>query len=197
MKKNTLIIFDWDDTLFPTSWLMQNGFRITDSTAIKQYVIYLKELDILLSKLFTAALSLGRILIITNANLSWINTTKCLLPMTSKIINHKILTISARDIYQYCCDINDWKTNVFKNDISSHIKWADQVISFGDAEYEYNALVSLYKNIPDYKILKTVKLMRAPSFNTLTDQIEVIIKSLYDIYRCPHYLDLNFVKTFV
>ena len=34
-KYRTLVIFDWDDTLFPTSWTVKNNINLSDDTTIK------------------------------------------------------------------------------------------------------------------------------------------------------------------
>ncbi len=66
-KKETLFILDWDDTLFPTNWIRQNGINLTVSSTRDQYIIYFQELDRVLSKFLKKVISLGKVIIVTNA----------------------------------------------------------------------------------------------------------------------------------
>lgn len=192
-KDNALIIFDWDDTLFPTYWLLNNGINIDNAQDIRNHIIYFKELDMTLTTLLKVALSIGKVIIITNANIEWLYLSKKVLPETSKLIDKRIQLISARDIYHHAYTIADWKKNTFKNNIYGYVNWADQIISFGDAMYEYEALIALRKYISPKKHLKTIKLVQSPSFDNLIDQLNVLSKSMNDIYKQPHHLDLKYV----
>jgi hypothetical protein len=189
-----LIIFDWDDTLFPTSWIFGNNIKINDKVSTKNYIVYFNELDNSIYKLLLMSLHIGKVVIVTNANINWIHLTKDILPKTSKLIESYIPIISARDVYYGIHDMNKWKIYAFNNDIGHLVSWANQIISIGDAEYEYNALISLKSYVYDWKKLKTVRLVKNPSFDTLIDQIEVITKSIDDIYKHNNHMDLNFLS---
>ena len=39
-KKRTLIILDWDDTLFPTSWVVNKKLDLTDPSVRSNFNIY-------------------------------------------------------------------------------------------------------------------------------------------------------------
>ena len=72
------------------------------------------------------------------------------------------------------------------------------IISIGDAEYEYNALIDLYKydinknKLMIKKLLKSVKLMRDPTYEILLDQLEVLTEAIRDVVVTDKHLDLNF-----
>ena len=72
-EQNTLIIFDWDDTLFPTYWLVSTGINMRSIDDIRKYLVYFKELDTIVSKLLYEALRLGKVIIVTNASIDWIH----------------------------------------------------------------------------------------------------------------------------
>ena len=63
-NKSTLIILDWDDTLFPTSWVNKNNIEILNNTDVL-YKKYFKNIDISLLKLFKILSQCGDIIIIT------------------------------------------------------------------------------------------------------------------------------------
>jgi hypothetical protein len=111
----------------------------------------------------------------------------------------KIKVVSARKNHQNKSkNMMDWKKMAFKNELISMLedKKIVNIISIGDAEYEYNALIDLYKFSPSdnktKKILKSVKLMRDPSYELLLDQLEVLTDAIRDVSLGNNHLDLNF-----
>jgi hypothetical protein len=190
-RNKALIIFDWDDTLFPTSWLLGNNIKLDNLSDKRKYSVYFRELDISLSQLLKTVLKISKVLIITNASIDWIHLSKKILPVTSEIIDSHIRVISARDIYHQVYDMTEWKKRTFRNNICDYVNWSEQIISVGDAEYEYNALVSLQQSVSPNMPLKTVRLVRTPSFDVLIDQITVMKDSINEICEKPSHLDLQ------
>ena len=83
----------------------------------------------------------------------------------------------------------------FKNEIASEFKshHCVNIISVGDADYEYNALISLDTwNHKSSKILKSIRFMKDPSHDTLVDQLEVLINAIPEITHRKTHLDLKF-----
>ena len=79
MKKNNSIIFiDWDDTLFPTSWVNKNNIDIKNIT---DYSIFIK-LDQYINTLLKKITNKCEIVIVTNALKKWILSCLNLLPQT-------------------------------------------------------------------------------------------------------------------
>lgn len=157
-KNNTLIIFDWDDTIFPTNWTINNGLNINDSSSIDRHITYFQDLDNTVFQLLQKLSQRGKIIIVTNAVASWVYSCCELLPKTKKIINNTKV-ISARNLYQTKTnDIQHWKILAFKNEINNHNSVIN-VISIGDAEYEYNALINLDK-MKKKDILKLLDLLK-------------------------------------
>lgn len=194
---NILIIFDWDDTLFPTGWITNNGIRMDNLNDVRKYILYFKELDGTLSALFEEMLSIGKVIIVTNANATWIKMSKRFLYNTSNIIDKYIPIFSARDTYQNMYDVSEWKIHTFQKDIYPYMEKANQIISIGDANYEYDALVSLKKttNMSKGKHLKNIKLVENPTFDILLDQLGVITRSIRDICNRDAHMDLKFNKS--
>lgn len=186
------MIFDWDDTLFPTSWLLNNGINVDDSDDIKKFFIYFKELDNALLDLLRKSLTIGKVMIVTNANTNWIKISKKILFKTSQLIDKYIQIVSARDIYHDIYEMKEWKIHTFQKDMYSQIEHSGQIISFGDANYEFEALISLKEYISPNKCLKNIKLIDSPNFDILIDEINVISKSLKDICKQNGHMDLKF-----
>lgn len=187
-----LIIFDWDDTLFPTYWLFDNKIKLNNADDVKYYLLYFQELDNILVKLLKKSLQFGSVIIITNANGSWVQQSAHSLPKAYDFINRNIKVISARDMYQETHDVYDWKILTFNYDIFNDVNSAQQIISFGDAEYEHNALISLSRNRTTCKYLKLIRLVKNPSFDVILDQLNSLIKALPEICMKESHLDLIF-----
>lgn len=180
-KDNTLIIIDWDDTLFPTSFINN--------------VSNFNNLDNLLYMFLNYCSSLGHLVIITNAKLEWINTCLKKLPQTNKIQN-KFKIVSARDQNEHKFHVNQWKENTFKNYAKSLFLSNNyiNIISIGDAHYEYNALQKLYHHMPQHnKIFKSVKFIGKPTIDHIIDQIDVLQNNIENICKKHSHIDMQFV----
>ena len=71
----------------------------------------------------------------------------------------------------------DWKTMAFRDIVDEEFQDSSMmnVISVGDAEYEYQALISLYKKDKiNYKLLKSIRFMKTPTHDSLIDQLSVL-----------------------
>jgi len=200
-KNNTLIILDWDDTLFPTSWFLEKKVDVNNPQ--KEFVNMIKKLDDKLVILFKKLLKCGEVAVVTNAMLKWIVMSLSLLPKTKKIINNKIKIISARDIYQKLIpgNVNKWKKLIFEELVLNHFmdannkntKQIENIVSIGDAKYEFEALIELDE---DFKLkkrfLKAIRFMSAPNYDSLLDQIEVLTKCIKKVCKNSQHYDLKF-----
>ena len=195
-KKNTIIILDWDDTLFPTSWVIKNTINLINPLSVSRNATYFNTLDNSLYMLLNKLLSLGKVYIISNAILKWINISSIILPKTNKILK-QIKIISARQNYNYLTnDMNKWKEYAFKYIILSEYKRHNylNIISVGDAKFEYNALVSLYKwNTKIMKSLKTIQFIKNPHQNILIEQINILYNEINKIIYKNEHIDKTFI----
>ena len=195
-NKSTLIILDWDDTLFPTSWVNKNNIEILNNTQVL-YKKYFKNIDISLLKLFKILSQCGDIIIITNALLNWIEISSRILHLTGKFIkcNKNIKIVSARKEYSGVSDnLMDWKKLAFKNEFEKKTqeKLINNIISIGDAEYEYYALLNLYENDPNnFRLLKSVKFLKYPNNNQILEQINIVNNAIENICTHSGHLDLR------
>lgn len=191
-KNSSLIILDWDDTLFPTNWVVHNEIDLRSDS--NQYLVYFHELDKILSKFLLKATRLGTVIIVTNALPDWVTLSSVVIPKTFKIMK-SIELISARQLYQNVCKSSiEWKTHAFRDIIDREFKKRSlsNVISIGDAEYEYQALISLNDIKTQHKkYLKSVKFMRYPSHDILIDQLGVLNNAIPQIWLKEQHLDLK------
>lgn len=183
-----VIILDWDDTLFPTSWTIRNSIDISDETKQYDYRMIFSRLDSVLHLLLLNLTRSYKVIIITNATEKWIRTSKLILPHSYKLIDRSIDIYSARDLYsQTEVSPNDWKIEVF-NDIMD--KKYKNILSVGDAEYEVRALANLYNK---YKIMgKTLRFIDNPSYKQIIEQLELFQENVKDIMDYKGLVDLSF-----
>ena len=189
---NTLIILDWDDTLFPTSWTIKQNINVNNADPS-----IFSDLDKLLYKLLKQLIKCGKVIIVTNAMTKWVYLSSKVLPKTKKIIKNNIEIISAREKYQskYPNDIFTWKKQVFKTIVMHYYnnQKTQNIVSVCDADYEFKALINLWNSkYEKYRILKTVRFMSSPTYEQLLDQLNVLLNSVNNICHHDKHLDLVF-----
>jgi hypothetical protein len=211
-----IFIIDWDDTLFPTTWVNTNKINMSDVNSVKDYKLYFLELDKTVSNFLESFNKIGDIYIVTNANIKWIKSCLNILNLTREtIIKNNIRIVSARDSYaQGGNSPSEWKTRTFQDILEDIIKkillnlkpnTCLNIISLGDAQYEYIALINLdsyfktnklIKNSPDSSninyLLKSIKFIEKPEFDYIIDQLGVILKNKNSIINKLGYIDLKF-----
>lgn len=212
-----IFIIDWDDTLFPTNWVTKNNIDITVSDSYNKYKLFFIELDNILSNVINSLNKLGNVFIVSNANLTWIKNCLSILPYTNKLINaFGINVISARDNY-YTKNLSvfnaermsiiEWKIACFQDILVSILnsiagKFNEKnylnIISIGDANYEYVALMNLNNFFKINKLdinyfLKNIKFIEKPEFNIVIEQLITLRKNIQMIVDKLQFVDLNLV----
>jgi len=211
-----IIIIDWDDTLFPTSWINKNNIKFDDTNTIDKYKLYFLELDKTISSFLESLQKISDVYIVTNANINWIKSCLQMLHLTANaIIKNNIRLVSARDNYSNKKDSpTEWKIFTFQdiiNDILNKINFNFKkntilnIISLGDAMYEYIALIKLNTFLKKFiedklknndcnfnYLLKNIKFMDKPEFNYIIDQIQLVDKKKDEIINKLSYIDMKF-----
>ena len=197
-NKTTLIILDWDDTLFPTSWINKNNIEfLSEQNRTILYNKFFHKIDDKLYDLLTKITKCGKVIIITNALLNWIDMSVNILPKTSKLLKLKTIKIvSARgDFSHYTNNMIDWKKLAFKRELQLLLENTkiNNIISIGDAEYEYIALINLYENTKQkYRLLKSIKFKRNPNIDEIDEQLEITNNEIINVCTHKGHLDLVF-----
>lgn len=206
----TIMLCDMDDTLFPTFWVNQNMISLSSEESINEYKLYFIELDKTISDFLVSVLTQAEIYVVTNASLKWIKVCLNVLPKTRKIImENNIRIVSARDNYsQTLSSPTEWKINTFRDIISkvvnnlsndSECNTILNIISIGDANYEYVALLNLdnyfkNKNNSIGYLLKSIKFIERPHFDLVIDQIQMVKRNINTIINKVGYVDLKFAN---
>lgn len=192
----TLVIFDWDDTLFPTTYLRHVGFEKIETDAKIQKA--LSKIDGSVVKLLQKAVRVGITYIITNAVKNWVEMSceKCL-PMTYKFIkSSQISVISARSEYEklYPNEPKRWKQEAFlvlKEKLDCSV--LTNIICVGDSTAELEAAQQVCR-VLDHAILKTIKFKQAPHLEELGKQQTVVLEKFDQIYMTSRSLTIKVEK---
>lgn len=199
-KINNITIIDWDDTLFPTNWVSKNNVDMNNKDQISSYSVYFLELDKTISNFLLNLSKDTKIYIITNANITWINLCLKSLPKTSQIIKeNNIEIISARDRNaNYNISPNEWKIytfqDVFLDTLSNNNDELYNIMSIGDAMYEYNALLVLGNKLSSRGVnnnLKSIKLKEKPEFDLIIEQMILIDKNIDKLVKINDFIDVK------
>ena len=177
------------------------------------YKIYFQELDKSIKNLLKSYSQISTIYIVTNASMKWILASLNTLPLTRKfIIKENIRIISSRDLYsKENVKTAKWKLNTYENIVNNDLKniFAIKnkeimlnIISMGDAVYEYIALINLHdiltdkinnkKNINFY--LKNIRFKSQPNFDFIIEQIDLVKKNKIQIINEKNYIDKEIMK---
>ena len=182
---NSLIIFDWDDTLFPTSFLARNGYfsdkNIFSTEKDEKILKKIEKLELSVIDLINISLTKGEVYIITNAVIGWVEyTSKQFYPNFYKILD-KLKIISARGEWEntYPNNIQEWKIQTFSNLRNNfNNKLVTNIICLGDSMLEIKAgkiLAQFFKEA----FIKTVKFKEEPKIDELNKQL-ILVKNQFN-----------------
>lgn len=198
-KHKSYIIIDWDDSLFPTSWVTNKKLDLKTKQAHHTHSIIFSELDNVVYNLLKTIGEHGKILIVTNASLTWFNTSLKILPNVSTFIKKNVPVFSARDIYssKYPNDQLKWKKLLYIKLLQPMAQQGNikNIVSIGDGPSEFYALINLaFKNSNNGIYFKSMRLLTTPNFKLLLDQLHVINSNASKIMKMERHLDLVFGK---
>lgn len=195
-KNETLIIFDWDDTLFPSSWLVQQGLKLGEaSQPNKEQWQQLKEIAFASANSLREARKYGRVVVVTNAERGWVDQScKKFCPWLWPSMDN-ITVVCARPEYEPrgFPSPYQWKYLAFQNEINN---WhavepndLTNILSLGDAPVERLALLKATEGMPGV-LGKSIKFVEKPNVKHLIEQHELIGNCLRYLARHDGSLDL-------
>jgi len=104
--EQTIILFDWDDTLCPSNWIRENRPVLSffkPAPQDEKFQRPLRELTVAVEATLKLALKLGKVVIVTNAMEPWVETScRNFLPQLVPIVS-QIPVLYARSIYDSHC----------------------------------------------------------------------------------------------
>eukprot|EP01084_Bolivina_argentea_P167931 291321_1 len=183
-KRKNLIIFEWDDIIFPT-----HSFRTLQHQKNKDFISKLKILVTIIENMFNEMIKLygaKNIIIVTNTSPDWVH--KCLnidiiqdifMKFQKLLKTHNIQIISAsadRIRSKYPTNYYKWKEIIFTELFNKHFNNQDMtncITSIGNSLCEYKASDRSSKYVNN-RILNRILLKSNPSINDMICQLRQI-----------------------
>mmetsp|Transcript_106237 Transcript_106237/g.317413 ORF Transcript_106237/g.317413 Transcript_106237/m.317413 type:complete len:299 (-) Transcript_106237:252-1148(-) len=201
----TIIIFDWDDTLCPSTTCMRyHGLSVLGAPPERDVARTLEELSREARALLEQAAELAeKVVVVTNAEEGWVDLScKAWLPQLQSTLT-RCEVASARSTWEPrgVASPAGWKARAFEDVIDKfysryqHQSWKN-IISIGDAPHEREALSRVVRWAPCGRgkrcRSKSVKFILRPSIEQLTREIQMLRESLKEIVWHDDDLDLHF-----
>ena len=194
---NSLIIFDWDDTLFCTSQIAKNNYLNQNQISKIQKNKILK-LENEVKKILQNSIKNGETYIITNSEPGWVEfSCKKFFPSIIDLLD-QIKIISARGLYENQCpnDSYMWKMNTFNDIVNLYDQnLLSNIICIGDSFLEIQAgknLSNQFKNV----FIKTIKFKEEPTIDELIMEIKLVNEKFLYIYSAVKNWTINVKKKF-
>merc|ERR1719468_597898 len=178
----TIIIFDWDDTLMCSSAINANQLLPHQAA----------QLEAVLEQVLTGSMRLGETCIVTNADELWVlESTRRFCPRLLPLLS-QINVVSARRKYEhsYPGDVFAWKRETFREVLAKR-KGAAQVsgstasslnlIVLGDSPAEMEAAQTSTIGAMYPLMIKQVKFKEIPTVDELVEQLQIVAQELGSI----------------
>ena len=192
LSYNSIIIFDWDDTLFCTSYITPDfNIRKIKSNDIEG----LKSLENVVLKILMYYKDKGDVFIITNSSPDWLNySAKTFFPQVYDILKD-LRVISAREEFElkFPEDSRQWKIKTFMKLRNLYQDKLTNILCFGDNEIEHESAFILGQKFKEAYV-KTIKFKKAPLLNELTKQLKRVLKSKEMIFETAKNLQIELTK---
>mmetsp|Transcript_119263 Transcript_119263/g.370560 ORF Transcript_119263/g.370560 Transcript_119263/m.370560 type:complete len:309 (+) Transcript_119263:159-1085(+) len=194
-KHQTVIIFDWDDTLLCTSFLNLRQ----DQTLPPVVERHLRDIENAGKRLLELAMRLGHTFIITNAMNGWVEYSSAKWVPELLPVLQKVRVISARTKYepQYPGEVSKWKIQAFlevQRQLNSEI--ITNLISLGDSNFEMDAVHVMGKEFAQ-ALVKTIKFRENPSPEELLKQLELVSQKFERIVENARNLKIGLERKWV
>ena len=193
---NSLIIFDWDDTLLPTTFLTQGGIFNENLILSENDNRKIEKLEQSVLNLLNMAITKGDVYIITNAGLGWVEySAQKFYPSVFEILP-KITIISARGEFEkdYPGDSRKWKLQTFLSlQKRLNTKLVTNIICLGDSLFEIEAGRVLGTQFSE-AFVKTIKFKEGPKPEELNKQLMLVTNQFHSIYIAVKNLTIRVEK---
>ena len=153
---NNLIIYDFDDTLFPSFSYVMHMIDFNDVEAFN-------EIDNIMFELLKYSLSIAEVIIISDGDIGWLLEILNHLPKSFKLINDQIEIVSTVNYYSHLFkqNVNEYKLNYILENIN--IGDYDNIINIGDGKNELFASISINEMFEDK--IKHIELIYESSYD--------------------------------
>ena len=182
---NNIIILDWDDTLFSTSYFLLKSKKLT----IEEQQLFFK-LGECVSKFINLSKSFGKIFIITNSTKKWLYKTAYNYLKINENLLDEVNVISARENFnEEIVPKHMWKSLIFKQ-LYKYFELSDSIVCISDSINDINEgkkLKTIFKN----NNISTIKFINKPSPIQNIKEINLIIENLGKIINSNYNMILE------
>jgi len=198
--EETFLIFDWDDTVLPSSWVQGQGLRLDAESQVSEWQReQLAEVAQAAGETLRIAKQLGTVVIVTNAERGWIELScqKFMPTLYPSLESLKLL--SARTTYESpeLASPLDWKLcafdaeirQVFGAEVIVKPERRKNVLSFGDSVHEREALLRTTAKLPNCRS-KSLKFVERPDIGQICKQHSLVTSCFDHIVHHDGNLDL-------
>ena len=198
-NNNNIFLFDWDDTLFPTSYLSVNG--IYNGSLIKLSKREIQNINlagIYVKEILSQAIERGKVFIVTNSSKGWVEASckkyyNNIIPLLDKIT-----IISCREIFDGKLPVksNLWKLLAF-NYIIKHFDHSllTNIICIGDNNNEIEAGKSLSQYFNNNNcFIKTILFRKEPSLDEINKQLLLVSTQFIKIFSMTKNISIQVEK---
>ena len=195
-RHNNVIIFDWDDTLLPTSFLSPRGIFDEKNELNQKDQAKITKLEESVRNLLSIAITKADVYIITNAGEGWVQfSAEKYYPSIMEILG-KIEIISARGKYEkdFPEDLKRWKIEAFlniKKKLNDNL--ITNIICLGDSVFEMEAGRILASNFI-HAVIKTIKFRENPKPEELNKQLNLVYVQFNSIFSSSKNLTVRVEK---
>ena len=205
-KYNSIIIFDWDDTLLCSSYIIKHNLfdfpspKSSTPQEIKKMDRHkerIAKLEFHVLRALTLALNFGDVYIITNATKGWVEfSAQKYYPSCVGILD-KIKIISARSNFeeQFPDNSKMWKKCAFLEMGNSYSKnFVTNIICLGDSDNEMEAANLLSTKFQGDVYLKTVKFREEPKPEQIIKQLNLVVDKFEYIHSSVRNITIKVEK---
>jgi len=193
-KHQTVIIFDWDDTLLCTTWLNQ---YYKDKEVPEDVDRLLRKIAHKVTTLLETAVRSGHTYIITNATTGWVEySAQKWIPEVMPVLQ-RVRIISARDKFEamFPDDVDQWKVQAFL-EVQRQLEWTPiaNLVTLGDSHYEMEAARIMGEKF-DEALLKTVMFQQSPNPVEHWRQLEAVSEKFLPILKAGKPLQIALARS--
>lgn len=194
-RMETAVLFDWDDTLLPSTLLATKGYRLDGAfDRCPETEASLRLLERAVCTLLSTAARHGKVHIVTNAEHGWVQlSAQRFMPAVLPFLDIATV-ISARSTYEgfYPGQPLQWKVAAMQERLRETFEEAasvKNVLSFGDSHVEREAVKIASSGRANARV-KSIKLAERPSVEQLRRQLELVSSCFSNLHSYDGDLDL-------
>jgi len=208
----TIIIFDWDDTLCPSTCMRSIADFDRDGKLKTRFRREtrdeLKLLEGVVVPLLQLAQSMGKVILVTNAKAPWVDIScQSFLPQVKEILKDIPVTYALELVKENGLDgfnqregclLTETKARAMRAAVSQfYSQYPNQswknIVSIGDAYFEHDAIRQVVGGRSQEKPCrtKTIKLLEGPTIPGMIVQLSIIKVWLQNIVRADSDVDID------